>query len=428
MSKGKTVQKSEAKVPQYQEDFYKKVYARSEAESNKPFVAYRGDMVADPNQAQNMAFSGAINKANNLSQYDPVAGMQGLIGQRFEINPTNVGNTADRQGSFLNRELARDVTPGQIMGVLGNYMNPYTQINIDQGVRDLNKARMQQLQSDQDAQIGAGAFGGSRGAILEAETNKNYNESVADFIDKKREDAFNVATKLASDDIARAIDTQKFNIGTDVDFLTQNALFDQQQGMQNQLFDQQMNLRQAELDAQRELNNANIGNQMLARDQGIFNTILGQQNTAQNMLSQQGLLRNQYEQQELDALRREFDREQNQGLRNLGILQSGLSGISPLISTTGTSQKKTGFGDVLGAGLQVASLFSDSRLKKSIKFLFKLSNGINIYSWKWNEKAKDLDIPEDYTVGVLAQEVMHIPNAVIRDESGYFKVNYGALR
>ena len=354
--------------------------------------------------------------------------MQGLIGQRFEINPTNVSDTADRQGSFLNRELAGNVTPANIMGVLGNYMNPYTQINIDQGVRDLNKARMQQLQSDQDAQIGAGAFGGSRGAILEAETNKNYNESVADFIDKKREDAFNVATQLASDDIARAIDTQKFNIGTNVDFLTQNALLDQQAGMQNQLFDQQMNLRQAELDAQRELNNANIGNQMLARDQGIFNTILGQQNTAQNMLSQQGLLRNQYEQQELDALRREFDREQNQGLRNLGILQSGLSGISPLISTTGTSQKKTGFGDVLGAGLQVASLFSDSRLKKSIKFLFKLSNGINIYSWKWNEKAKDLDIPEDYTVGVLAQEVMHIPNAVIRDESGYFKVNYGALR
>ena len=98
------------------------------------------------------------------------------------------------------------------MGVLGNYMNPYTQINIDQGVRDLNKARMQQLQSDQDAQIGAGAFGGSRGAILEAETNKNYNESVADFVDKKREDAFNVATKLASDDIARAIDTQNLTL------------------------------------------------------------------------------------------------------------------------------------------------------------------------------------------------------------------------
>ena len=211
--------------------------------------------------------------------------------------------------------------------------------------------------------------------------------------------------------------------------LIQNAQLGQQAGLQNQLFDQQSLLRQADLDNAMNVANANIGNQMLARDQGIFNTILGQQNQMQQQLNQQGLIRNQYEQAELDAIRREFDREQNQGLRNLGVLQSGLSGISPLISTTGSSQKKTGFGDVLGAGLQVASLFSDSRLKKSIKFLFKLANGINIYSWEWNEKAKDLEIPEDYTVGVLAQEVMHIPNAVIRDESGYAsKVNYGAIR
>ena len=55
-----------------------------------------------------------------------------------------------------------------------------------------------------------------------------------------------------------------------------------------------------------------------------------------------------------------------------------------------------------------------------MELIFILGNGM--------KKAKDLDIPEDYTVGVLAQEVMHIPNAVIRDESGYFKVNYGALR
>ena len=33
---------------------------RSEAESNKPLVAFRGDMVADPNQVQNMAYSNAL--------------------------------------------------------------------------------------------------------------------------------------------------------------------------------------------------------------------------------------------------------------------------------------------------------------------------------------------------------------------------------
>ena len=428
MSKGKTVQKSEASVPQYQEDFYKKVYARSEAESNKPFVAFRGDMVADPNQAQNMAFSNALTGSNRANQFDPLGSMQGLVGQKFDVGRTKVGNADEYNGVQANRQSVRDVSPQQIMGVLGNYMNPYTQINIDQGVRDLNRARIKQLQSDQDAQIGRGAFGGSRGALLEAETNKNYNESVADFVDKKREDAFNVASNLASQDINRMLDADKFMAGQDSAFALQNAQLGQQAGLQNQQFDQQSLLRQADLDNAMNVANANIGNQMLARDQGIFNTILGQQNQMQQQLNQQGLIRNQYEQAELDAIRREFDREQNQGLRNLGVLQSGLSGISPLISTTGSSQKKTGFGDVLGAGLQVASLFSDSRLKKSIKFLFKLANGINIYSWEWNEKAKDLEIPEDYTVGVLAQEVMHIPNAVIRDESGYFKVNYGALR
>ena len=187
MSKGKTVQQTQAKVPKYQEDYYKKVYARSEAESNKPFVAYDGQGVADRNQAQTMGFDTAVSNVQNLNQYDPVAGMSGLLNQRVDVagnnyNP-NIQDTADFGGATTNRSGVREVTPQMIMGTLGNYMNPYTQVNIDQGVKDLNRARMQQLMSDQDQQIGSGAFGGSRGALLEAETNKNYNESVADFVD-----------------------------------------------------------------------------------------------------------------------------------------------------------------------------------------------------------------------------------------------------
>ena len=327
------------------------------------------------------------------------------------------------------------------MGTLGNYMNPYTQINIDQGVRDLNRSRLKQLMSDQDQQIGQGAFGGSRGALLESETNKNFNESVADFVDKKNEDAFNVASNLASQDIARQLQADQFNAGIDQQFGLQNAQFGQQAGLQNQQLDQATNLKLADLgladarmNQETNLANAQIGNEMLARDQGIFNTILGQQNTGLNQLSQQGLLQGQYDQNVLDYARRQFDAEQNQGLKNLGVLQSGLSGISPLISSTGSSQKKTGLGDVLGAGLQIASLFpfpSDSRLKKAIKFLFELPNGINIYSWEWNEKAEELNIPEeypDYNIGVIAQEVMHIPNAVVQDEKGFLRVNYEVLK
>ena len=176
---------------------------------------------------------------------------------------------------------------------------------------------------------------------------------------------------------------------------------------------------------------ANLDADAIARNQGIFESILGQQNLGLTNLQREGLLRNQYDQDMLDYARRQFDLEQNQGLKNLGVLQSGLSGISPLISTTGSSQKKTGFGDVLGAGLQVASLFagSDSRMKTNVKKLGSV-NGINIYSWTWNKLARKMgwDKKYNYNVGVMAQEVMHIPNAVKQDNDGFLLVDYEVLQ
>ncbi len=69
---------------------------------------------------------------------------------------------------------------------------------------------------------------------------------------------------------------------------------------------------------------------------------------------------------------------------------------------------------------------SDERLKENITFKYKLA-GHNIYSWDWNAKAKELGLNEAPTVGVLAQEVSHIPNAVMKDKDGYFLVDYGVL-
>lgn len=427
MSKGKTVQTQQATVPKYQEDYYKKVYARSEAESNNPYQEYQGQAIADRNQAQTTAYDNVLNQSPQLQNANAIGGMQGLIGQNANVQNTNVNPTSGFTGETADRQNVREVTPQMIMGTLGNYMNPYTQVNIDQGVKDLNRSRLTQLMSDQDQSIGSGAFGGSRSALLEAETNKNYNESVADFVDKKREDAFNQATNLATQEINRNMTADQFNAGQDANFELANQQAMQNAGLQDQNLNQAFNFKNAELDQQRNLANAQNMNATTDRDMGIYQDILGQQNANINQLAQQGMFQNQYDQSLLDYDRKVFNDKNNQGLKNLGILQSGLSGISPLIGNTNSTQKKTGMGDILGAGLQVASLFSDSRLKKAIKFLFKLPNGIKIYSWEWNEKADELDIPENYTVGVLAQEVMHIPNAVIQDESGYLKVNYEVL-
>ena len=78
----------------------------------------------------------------------------------------------------------------------------------------------------------------------------------------------------------------------------------------------------------------------------------------------------------------------------------------------------------LTAGMWATS--SDERLKENITFKYKLA-GHNIYSWDWNDKAKELGLSEAPTVGVLAQEVSHIPNAVMKDKDGYLLVDYGVL-
>lgn len=77
-------------------------------------------------------------------------------------------------------------------------------------------------------------------------------------------------------------------------------------------------------------------------------------------------------------------------------------------------------GSLFGAVAPKLPFLSDVRLKKDIKKIKVLSNGINVYSWNWIDESIN-----DPTVGVLAQEIIDvIPEAVKEHESGYYKVDY----
>ena len=77
--------------------------------------------------------------------------------------------------------------------------------------------------------------------------------------------------------------------------------------------------------------------------------------------------------------------------------------------------------------MAIAFSGSDIRLKEAIEYLGKSSKGYNIYTWNWNDEAKELGI-DDPTTGVIAQEIQEIkPEAVRVGSHGYLMVNYGAL-
>ena len=177
---------------------------------------------------------------------------------------------------------------------IGAYQNPYTQQVIDTTLADLDRSRQMAIGRDQDRAIGAGAFGGSRSGVLEAETNRAFAEQAARTAAGLRQGGFDRATSLAGQDISREIGNRAFQAG----------LFG------NQLADQYINLGLL----------ANIGRQ------------------------QQGL-----QQAGLDQAYNQFLDARGYGPQQIGLLSSALGLMPQQVSTTQTGRKETGAGDILGS-------------------------------------------------------------------------------
>lgn len=109
---------------------------------------------------------------------------------------------------------------------------------------------------------------------------------------------------------------------------------------------------------------------------------------------------------------------------NLG-LQAGntISGAGNVTKSTGNSSSNEGIGKTIGS---IASLvaMSDRRLKKDIKKLSELSDGLGVYEWRYLWETED----DVVNVGHMADEIEKLrPWALGPEIAGYKTVDYGAL-
>jgi len=179
---------------------------------------------------------------------------------------------------------------------IGNYMNPYVSNVVDNTVDTMNRGRQMAMQDIGDQAISSGAFGGARHGVAEAETNRNFFETVGNVADQGFSNAFNNATGLAQYDI-----------------------------------NNQIGQNQTQLQAANQLGSlANLG--------------FGMDQTIQNNLSQQGALQQSINQLLLDAGQGMFQNETDLMnrltpiLTSLGVVQQGDAEVS---------QKDVGLFDVL---------------------------------------------------------------------------------
>jgi hypothetical protein len=279
-------------------------------------------------------------------QYDPMAGLAGL---------------------------AQAPAPSLLQTDIGAYQSPYTQQVIDTTLGDIRRERDIAQRRAQESAIRAGAFGGSRSAIMEAEATRPYIQEAARTAAGLRQAGFGQALGAAESDIERQMRGRQFQAG-------------------------------------------------------LLGGLQAEQAARLGQLGQIGLQQQALQQRGLDVPYQEFQRALGYGGQQLGLLGQAMAP-----TTAGqTTQRETGTGDILGTAAQLAATAmmmpgSDERMKEDIKFVGK-EKGHNIYTWNWKDEAKQMGWDKFPTIGVLAQEVMkYMPEAVMEDENGYYRVNYGVL-
>lgn len=154
------------------------VYSRAQTVADRPYTAYTGDMVAGFTPQQQQAFT----------QFGEAAtAAQPAIGQAQEL--------ARRVGGYQPQTVAQ---------AMQAYTNPYEETVVNQALADIERSR-QIAQTQGAAQATrAGAFGGSRQGVAEAETNRAALEQAARTAAQLRSAGFETAAGLGARDIAAA--------------------------------------------------------------------------------------------------------------------------------------------------------------------------------------------------------------------------------
>ena len=425
MSKGSTTSKQE--LPEWQKKMYEEAYNLGKGVSQQPFIPYTGAQVAGFNPDQLRQFEATRGMVGASQQYDPRAGLQALataptptispvtgrtaqIGQvaapqaaSIQAIPTFGGATIQQLQGPTAAQIGTVQAP-QFRGLLdtdiGAYQSPYQQQVIDLALQDIQRQSDLARGQAQSRAIGAGAFGGSRSALIESEATRPFAEQAARTAASLRQSGFQQAQQAAQADLARQQQLGVFGAEQEQQRALQQAQLEQQAGLTGFGAERERALRQADLAqqaglagqdiaAQRAIQQAQLQQQagllgaeqaqaraleqarlaqqtgmaeldiagrtammqpeleLRARQQqaGLLGGQLEDQYRALGLLGGVGQQQQQLQQRAQDQAYNEFLRASGYGQEQLSTLLSGLSGMPQLVGSR--AKTKTGVGDIL---------------------------------------------------------------------------------
>lgn len=378
-------------TPKYAKKALQGMWAQTQQVANRPFEPYSGQLTAGLSPTQQMGIQGvvgavnsnvggsAVNAAIDLARqaggYRPLTVTPGTMASS-QMTPAAMQAVGDVAAAAVDPAAIGSVRAGSFLGGdVSAYLNPYIAQVIDTTMTDLNRQREMQRQADNARAVSAQAFGGSRQAVVDAETNATFNNTRASTLANLYSQGYGQAAELMMRDHDRALQADTSNQAASQYAVGQNAGFQQQAGLANQanrynqaLADAQFRQQAAQYNQAALQDTARINLEAALRAQQLnqaaglsaanlglnASTSLGQLGkTQQDMalagsgaLLQAGALEQATEQARLEAAYNQYLRQFNYPVEMLGLLQDGAR-----VMAGAQAKPQTGLLDVVSQGL-----------------------------------------------------------------------------
>ena len=200
-------------LTQFAGPYVGEMLGKARALADKPFDAYTGPLTAGASGLQDKAFAGYAgldpNQQTGIASFggDMTAGQQfgfgDAAGQGYQagFTPGSYDLSGMQQGTFQNT-----YNPEAFTGAAAQqYMNPYLQAALEPQLREAKRQAEMQRVADAGRLTRAGAFGGSRQAILESEGARNLGTQLADITGRGYSEAFGQAQRQFNTEQQRAM-------------------------------------------------------------------------------------------------------------------------------------------------------------------------------------------------------------------------------
>lgn len=309
-----TVSQSNSTLSDWVGPYVSSMLGRTNALSQEGTQVYGGPLTAGASPLQEQAFDG-------------IAGLT-LPNSNYRSTGFDAGYTANQTSGRYNPTNFTTGIPGLSKGNVGttrSLMNPYIRGVLNPQIREAQRQAQINEMMNGDRFTQAGAFGGSRQAIMDAENQRNLSTQVGDMTGKAYSDAYD---KAMDEQFRRAginLEAQRaneqsrqFGAGYKMDAFNANESARQKEGVMG-------------LDAQRLTDQSKQFKSSTALNQGA------QQMAQYNQMMQAGAAQRGVESEGIAADRAEWQRQQEQPYEQLRFMREMLGGL-PLSTSTSSSQ------------------------------------------------------------------------------------------